>query len=49
VPEGQRAQFDEIIARLKRQGHSALVKRDAVIASSPRTVGRIAGIDWADG
>lgn len=49
VPEGQRAQFDEVIARLKRQGHRALVKREAVIAGSPRTVGGIAGIDWADG
>jgi hypothetical protein len=49
VPDGRKAEFDEIINRLHRDGSRALIKRQRVLAESPRTLSRLASIDWADG
>ena len=49
VPDGQRAQFDELIDRLRRVGNRSLSRRKQVIAAAPRTASRFTGVDWADG
>ena len=49
LPNRQRAEFDEIIDRLRRDVQRSLETREERVANAPSTLSEVLGVDWGDG